>query len=271
MSRADRRRVLLRSLSAIVLAPPFLAAIYFGFPYFDALVTLGGAIAAWEWWRLCAPNSRPLAPLIVVAGGVLTACVAGSLGAFSTAGWLIAVAGMAAAVVGTRAAGTDVRWLTLGAVYLPSACLALIWLRYAPELGRGIIFWLVAVVWATDVGAYFAGRTVGGPKLAPRISPKKTWSGLFGGVLAAAVVGMAAALLGATGGILGPVLASAALALLSQVGDLIESRLKRRAGVKDSGTLIPGHGGLLDRVDGLLAAAVAAGALFSNDGSLALT
>jgi len=267
LNRADRRKVLLRSLSSLVLAPPFLAAIYFGFPYFDVLVAAGGALAAWEWWRLCAPDSRPLAPLIVIAGGVLLTCAAGALDAFSTAGWLIAVVGMAAALVGARAAGTDARWLTLGAVYLPIACLALLWLRHVPDLGRGLMFWLVALVWATDVGAYFVGRTVGGPLLAPRISPKKTWAGLFGGMLAAGGVGLAAALLRGGEEILALILASAALALLSQVGDLIESRLKRRAGAKDSGTLIPGHGGLLDRVDGLLAAAVAAGALIGMTGA----
>jgi len=244
-----------------------LAAIYFGFPYFDVLVTLGGVLASWEWWRLCAPDSRPLAPLIAIAGGVLAVCAASAAGAFSTAGWLIAVAGMAAAMVGARAAGTDARWLTLGALYLPTACLALIWLRYAPELGGMVVFWLVAVVWATDTGAYLVGRIVGGPKLAPRISPKKTWSGLLGGALAAAAVGLATAMVSGMGGALALALSSAVLALLSQVGDLIESRLKRRAGVKDSGTLIPGHGGLLDRVDGLLAAAVAAGALFGMTGA----
>lgn len=256
----------MRSLSAILLAPPFLAAVYFGFPYFDLVVMLGGVVAAWEWWRLCAPDSRPLAPLIVVAGAVLAAGGAAVLGAFSTAGWLIAVAGMAAGLVGARAAGTNGRWLTFGAVYLPTACLALLWLRAAPETGRVVVFWLIAVVWATDIGAYFAGRAIGGPKLAPRISPKKTWSGLFGGALAATLVGWIAAVAAEREAVHAVALASAALALLSQVGDLIESRLKRRAGAKDSGTLIPGHGGLLDRVDGLLAAAVAAGALFGMTG-----
>jgi len=268
LNPADRRKLLLRSLSALLLAPPFLAAIYLGFPYFDLLIALGGGIGAWEWWRLCAPHSRPLAPLIALAGGVLATVAAAAAGAYSMAGWLIAVSGMAAAMVGARAAGTNARWLTFGAVYLPTACLAFLWLRAGAELGREIVFWVVAVVWATDIGAYFCGGAIGGPRMAPRISPNKTWAGLAGGTAAAAMVGLAAAWVGGTGGVPAVALASAALALLSQVGDLIESRLKRRAGVKDSGTLIPGHGGLLDRVDGLLAAAVGAGALLAMTGTL---
>ena len=130
-------------------------------------------------------------------------------------------------------------------VALPSfALIVLEWARF------DLVFWLMLVTWSTDIFAYFAGRAIGGPKLAPRISPNKTWAGLAGGMGGAAVVGALAAFLFG----LGPVflLAGAPLGLLAQLGDLYESKVKRRLGVKDSGSLLPGHGGVLDRLDGLL-------------------
>jgi phosphatidate cytidylyltransferase len=123
------------------------------------------------------------------------------------------------------------------------------------------LLWVLGVVWATDTGAYIAGRRIGGPKLAPRVSPNKTWAGLFGGIAAAGLVGLAAAALvaGVSPWIAAPL--SAALAIVEQAGDLFESAVKRRFGVKDSSNLIPGHGGVLDRVDGLLSVSLAVAAL----------
>ena len=127
------------------------------------------------------------------------------------------------------------------------------------ELGFTAALWVFAMVWATDVGAYFAGRAFGGMRLAPTISPSKTWSGLFGGMIAALVVG---ATLGDRAGIVGvPLWIGLLMGLLAQLGDLGQSWMKRRAGVKDSGKLIPGHGGVFDRVDGLLPVAILLGAL----------
>jgi phosphatidate cytidylyltransferase len=117
------------------------------------------------------------------------------------------------------------------------------------------VFWLFAVVWATDTAAYISGRLIGGPKLAPRFSPNKTWAGLIGGALAAALVGVIAATLMGDAPMPSMALASAGLAVVAQAGDLVESALKRRFGVKDASTLIPGHGGVLDRLDGMLFAA----------------
>jgi phosphatidate cytidylyltransferase len=143
----------------------------------------------------------------------------------------------------------------LGVPYLGLACVALVWLREATGAGRANVITLLLIVWASDIGAYVAGRAVGGPKLAPRISPGKTVSGAIGGLLAAMAVGVFAAL--HTG--INPPWRSALLAMLvgciAQAGDLFESALKRRFGVKDSGRLIPGHGGALDRLDALIAAA----------------
>lgn len=144
----------------------------------------------------------------------------------------------------------------LAIVYTLAAIVALLWLRHQPGDGRETIIWIVACIWATDIGAYAVGRAAGGAKLAPRISPGKTWSGLVGGMAWAAVASSAVGYAFGLGDTFTLAAIGAGLAVVGQVGDLLESAAKRRAGVKDSGTLIPGHGGLLDRVDGLLAVLV---------------
>ena len=151
--------------------------------------------------------------------------------------------------------------LVFGAFYacVPLACLD--WLRGEGAVGRDDVLFLVAVVWASDIGAYAVGRLAGGPKLAPAISPGKTWSGAVGGLLIAMLAGAAVALGLEPGSVVRALTIAALLAVVSQAGDLFESWTKRRFGVKDSGRLIPGHGGLLDRLDGLLAAAPVAAAL----------
>ena len=163
-------------------------------------------------------------------------------------------------------------WLLGGAIYVGLACFSLI-LFSTPVFGMTPAIMLIAAVIGTDIGAYFAGRSIGGPKIAPRISPSKTWSGLFGGMIGAGLMmviiqaGIYAFRVGEAGdgdvylayGWFGLMLTGAALAVVAQLGDFFESWMKRRAGVKDSGRLIPGHGGLFDRTDGLIAVAFAAG------------
>jgi phosphatidate cytidylyltransferase len=141
----------------------------------------------------------------------------------------------------------------LAIVYVLGAVIALLWLRHQPGVGRQTVVWIVACVWATDIGAYVVGRSAGGAKLAPRISPGKTWSGLFGGMAWAAVASALVSYAFDAGQTVDLAVTGAGLAVVAQLGDLLESAAKRRAGVKDSGSLIPGHGGLLDRVDGLVA------------------
>jgi phosphatidate cytidylyltransferase len=137
-----------------------------------------------------------------------------------------------------------------GFVYVGLPSFALIVIEWASLY---LVFWLMLVTWATDIFAYFAGRSIGGPKLAPKISPNKTWAGLIGGMAGAAVVGaLAAWLFGISAELPDFLWLGAPMGLLAQLGDLYESRVKRRLGVKDSGTLLPGHGGVLDRLDGLL-------------------
>lgn len=145
--------------------------------------------------------------------------------------------------------------LAAGALYVGIPALSLLVLRDHPD-GVLLTLWAMALVWASDSGAYFAGRAIGGPKLAPAISPNKTWSGFTGGLLSALAFGLVLWWLFSLP--LALALSSAWLAALSQAGDLFESHLKRRAGVKDSGNLLPGHGGLLDRLDGLVPVAPAA-------------
>lgn len=137
--------------------------------------------------------------------------------------------------------------------YALAAIVALLWLRHQPGTGRETVLWIVVCVWAADTGAYFLGTIAGGAKLAPRISPSKTWSGLIGGMCWAAVASALTGLAFQLGETISLALIGLGLAVVDQAGDLLESAAKRSAGVKDSSHLIPGHGGLLDRVDGLVA------------------
>lgn len=154
--------------------------------------------------------------------------------------------------------GFRAAWRFAGLPYIALPILGLLLLRSSPN-GFALTLWTLAIVWATDIGAYFAGRAIGGPKLAPAISPAKTWAGLLGGVLLALVVG--AALTSRFGLPSACLWLGAPLAILSQIGDLFESWLKRRAGVKDSGNILPGHGGVLDRLDGVVPVASVMGLL----------
>ncbi|MFO0389771.1 MAG: phosphatidate cytidylyltransferase [Alphaproteobacteria bacterium] len=149
-------------------------------------------------------------------------------------------------------------WRFAGLFYVSIPCASLIWLRNVnfidtQNTGIYLVLYVILIVVATDIGAYFTGRQIGGPKLAPSISPNKTWAGLGGGVVAAgAVGGLSLFFVPFPATIIGGILLGMVMAVIAQAGDLFESWQKRKAGVKDSGTLIPGHGGLLDRIDGLI-------------------
>ncbi|MBF0392486.1 MAG: phosphatidate cytidylyltransferase, partial [Alphaproteobacteria bacterium] len=184
----------------------------------------------------------------------------------------------AAGLVGLGVAGEGLlrhrpatAWLAWGVFYIGIPVTSLVWLRGLPEGGRAALIWLFLVIWATDIGAYAAGRSIGGPLLAPRVSPKKTWAGLIGGMISAAVVGAVAARLLGHPSMLPLAAFSGMMAVVAQIGDLGESWVKRRFGVKDSSNVIPGHGGVFDRVDGLIAAApvVALAAWAAGEGWLA--
>ncbi|WP_347272069.1 phosphatidate cytidylyltransferase [Sphingomonas sp. CARO-RG-8B-R24-01] len=234
----------LRAIVGVALiAVAMLSVIVGGLAFWLLCVALGLVMMA-EWADLHAtpPQTKRLAQYALSVPLAIMAPTLGAGPGFFALG-LIAGAGFFIVIV-TRRQG-----LALGAAYVGLPVLALLLIRSQPG---GIVFalWALALVWACDIGAYFAGRFFGGPKLAPRISPNKTWAGLAGGVLAA---GALAALLHVAYGLpLRLTLATPFLAVLAQIGDLYESWLKRRAGVKDSGTILPGHGGVLDRLDGLV-------------------
>jgi len=203
----------LRFISTIVLAPIAIAAIWFGRPYFDAMVLLAGVIALVEWFRVSRTEKG--------RGGV-----AGRL-----------------------------YWPIIGVLYVGICCASLIILRADPTEGLGLVLAFFSLVWATDIGAYLIGRTLGGPKLAPAISPNKTWSGALGGLICGVVIGFAVArIMELPYDTTTLFIVGAIISVMSQIGDLIESWWKRYFGVKDSGSIIPGHGGILDRIDGVLLA-----------------
>ena len=253
----------LRALSALVLAPVVLAATYVGTPLFELLVTAAAIALSWEWTRVC--NAERFS----AAGGVCVAATVGAMasgagGRYDIAVLVLGIGALATAATARTTGAGHWRWTAVGVIAIGICCLALIWLRAAPNAGMAAMFWLFGTVWLTDTGAYFAGRLLGGPKLAPRISPNKTWSGLLGGVVCAALwgavwSGYADAHMATAIGV------SAAAAIIAQASDLSVSALKRRFGIKDASRLIPGHGGVLDRVDGfVLTAPAVAGLAMAN-------
>jgi phosphatidate cytidylyltransferase len=249
-----------RVISALVLAPVALVPAYVGSYFWDALVAVMGALMAWEWAGLCGSGKQSRVGALATALAPVAVATRALWGTIPAAG-VIVVSALAVGGGARLERTANPAWRAAGVVYVGLPCLAMAWLRASPVDGLATLLWVLALVWATDTGAYLAGRGIGGPKLAPRISPNKTWAGLGGGMVAAAVIGLAASFLvpGATAAIVVPL--SAALAVVEQAGDLFESAVKRHFGAKDSSRLIPGHGGVLDRVDGLLAVSLAVAAL----------
>ena len=236
-----------RILVGIVLVVVATAEIWFGGIAFWILVTVGGLIMVSEFAGLLKVSNehRRMAMFAMcIPLGVLAPLALGP--GFFALGLVFGMA-IAVAVIARNAA------LGGGLVYVGLPSLALLWLRETPENGLVLTFWALSLVWATDIGAYFAGRAIGGPKIAPAISPSKTWAGLFGGMAMATL--LAAGFHRWLALPISLVWATPLLAIAAQIGDFFESWMKRRAGVKDSGTLLPGHGGVLDRLDGLVAVA----------------
>ena len=254
----------------MVLAPFPIAAIWFGSPWLPLLTALAGAVMAWEWGRLWCRGRFGATGVVLVAVVLATVATA----ALTGIGFAVSFALLGAAVVFWSARQRTERepeWAAFGALWVALPCVCLLWLSREGISGRATLLWVLAVVWATDIGAYVIGKMLGGPRLAPRWSPRKTWAGLAGGTVCAALSGWAtAAWLGMSPG-LPVVFISAGLAIVEQFGDLAQSFAKRRFGAKDSSRLIPGHGGLLDRVDGLLAVIPVVALMTLLDGRNVLT
>ncbi len=243
-----------RLASALVLMAAALGSVWLGGRVFD-VIWLGAALAVGcEWQQLIAARHPRPRFLLIGLGLVLSAYFAGK-GWFGIAGAPLAACGLAVAL----AAGPGRRmWAFVGMIYAGSLLVAVGALHGSADYGARSIIWLFAIVWGTDVFAYFGGRLIGGAKLWPKVSPSKTWSGTVTGVFAGALLGVVAG----TEGLGGPAQSlalfalGAAAAAVSQAGDIFESWVKRRFGVKDSSALIPGHGGFMDRLDGFIAASV---------------
>ena len=254
----DRAAFHLRVLSALALVPVALGVVVAGGWIYALFIGLLAVLMALEWGRLSA--ARFGASYARLAGGIalgvgLAATILAALGRPREAVACVGLGmGLAALLARTRGAPL---WAGIGVTLIGVPAVALVWLRSIPDLGLYLLLWLLIVVWTTDTAAYVVGRRVGGPRLAPVISPGKTWSGLGGGVIGASLASVITAWAFGWERVVHAAGLGAAFAILAQLGDLAESALKRRAGVKDSGSLIPGHGGVLDRVDGLLLTAPA--------------
>ncbi|HEX4172402.1 MAG TPA: phosphatidate cytidylyltransferase [Acetobacteraceae bacterium] len=212
----------------------------------------------WADLGLRAVSALVLAP-IAIAGVWLGGIAFAAIVTVTTIG--LGVEWLSLLRAGRRRTGFRATWMTVGLGYVLLAAAALVWLRSDPMAGRADVLFLLCVVWSNDVGAYLLGRLIGGPRLAPRTSPGKTWSGAAGGLLVAIAAGLIAAHVLSGVPPLRAMPAAALLGVVAQGGDLLESFVKRRLEVKDSGHLIPGHGGLFDRLDALLAAAPVAALL----------
>jgi phosphatidate cytidylyltransferase len=259
VKRFDWTNLGLRVASAAVLGPAVLAAAWFGgWPYL-VIIAVGVALLAIEWGGMSAPVA-PTRVAAAVAAAVLIAVFVGYRGDFLWAWGAILLSAGAAAII-ARGIAERPADTAYGVLYIAPAALCLVWLRSTNQ-GHWWTMMLFAATWAADIGAFAVGSTLKGPKLWPRFSPNKTWSGFVGGLAAATGAGALMAALPAfqlnvfAAGFIG-----LAVGLATMAGDLWESALKRRFGVKDSGDLIPGHGGLLDRVDGLMFAVVVMAAL----------
>lgn len=257
--RADRQTLFpfdgnlrARILSGAILAPPVIAAAIWGGPVFDLLMFLFTAAGLREWLRMVCPGTR--LSMLLFAHAALFASLLLSW-EFET--WLalgfVAVATIALYALGRTHRAAHPALTAFGLPYLACSLLALSWLRSEDPHGWRDLLFVLLVVWASDIGGFLFGKLLGGPLLWPRVSPKKTWAGVFGGLLLAALVATIWALFLRLPA--GPAAALALpLAVIGLGGDLFESWVKRQHGQKDSGGLIPGHGGVLDRIDALLAA-----------------
>jgi phosphatidate cytidylyltransferase len=245
-----------RSLSALVMAPIVLTALYQGGAWAQWLFTFISVLMALEYVAIVHGGDKRQFALHAMAG-ISAALLTSSGWALFAIGIIVATTLISASMRRGQSAQVNMWWATAGVPYVALPVMALVLLRDDAQWGWNALLWLALVVWATDIGAYFSGRVFGGPKLAPRLSPKKTWAGLLGGIAAATAVSIALCMNFSLPAMV-PSLIAAALAVISQAGDIYESALKRHFNLKDASNLIPGHGGVLDRVDGLIAAAVVA-------------
>jgi phosphatidate cytidylyltransferase len=250
---AGRSNLMLRIMSSLVLAPLAIAAAYFGGFVFFAFWVVAALAVLWEWQTLaCVDERNP-----VLAIGAVSLAGSGLLIMIDRSGVAIALIALGCFGVAAFASNARRMWCAAGLVYSAGILVAPMLLRHDASFGFAAILFLFVIVWLTDSTAYFVGRAFGGPKLMPRVSPKKTWSGAIGGTAAAVAGGVLVAAQFNVGGLVAVGLVAFVLSVISQAGDLLESAVKRHFNAKDASQLIPGHGGLMDRLDGFVTAAVA--------------
>jgi len=251
----ESRNLRTRIIAALVLAPAAIAVAWTGGPLWIGLVTLAAVGLYIEWLMIVGTAQETR----TAAAGITALVVSGLCLGFGHSGYSLIILVIGAAAVAAMSQRMRL-WSVAGFCYAAAAEFASAQLRLDGDYGFTALMLVLLVVWVTDIGGYFAGRGIGGPKLWPRVSPKKTWAGAVGGLVASLVVAVGFYAFGF--GEMAPLLLlGAVLSIVSQSGDLFESAVKRRFGVKDSSQIIPGHGGLLDRLDGFVAAIVLA-ALF---------
>ena len=248
------RNLVARTGSVVILAPVTLYIVWVGGATFFLFLTVIVCLVTYEWDRLNRGSGTRLSSISLATFTVVTLTIAHQFG-YPIALLVAAIALLTQVVLALYERGNIILG-AVGTIYIVLPFLSLLWLRSIPFDGRGIVVWLLLTVWFTDIFGYFVGNVLAGPKLAPSISPGKTWSGFFGGLIGATVVGGLAHSFLMPLGVFefwaGGYLLGALIGVSAQAGDLGESWLKRRKMVKDSGNLIPGHGGLLDRIDGLM-------------------
>lgn len=243
-----------RIISAIIIAIPAILAIQYGAPFFNAMIALFAGLMAWEWSKICLGEYKLPGIILSLFSALIPLLPFMGLSIFEAVYIAPVICALLFALCFNQKGKT---WFAIGAVYIALPIASFIYLRSVDLIGLELVYYTAFLVSATDTGGFAFGISIGGPKLAPKISPKKTWAGLIGGMLGAAIISLIFALTLEWAEPVYIILMSMGLAIIAQVGDLFESHAKRVFGVKDSSHIIPGHGGILDRMDGMMSAGLA--------------
>ena len=248
MEKAKINSLIKRIVTSLILIPIVIGSLFAGYPYVQILAFLVGSLLSWEWAQMV-PSVRGAFYAVLYSFVVAVSIFMGP----SCPYWIVLFGATALAYYKSKDESRR-NLLIMGVPYISIGIGSIMWLYEL--LGFGVVFWFMLVVWFMDIGGFVVGCSLKGPKLAPQISPNKTWSGLIGGLLFSVCIGnLFCWYMGAGAHLLYYGVLAGVIAFVSQIGDLVESRIKRSLNLKDSSNLIPGHGGIFDRIDGLIFAA----------------